>query len=516
MIMRSSLEMNVRLERAGRSLGDFLEEDLSRAYLGVGNDARVHLGIKSCSTFEIVNFSRSRFLERFRSFLHSFYVGKFGYWPPSPTRGQSVALPLTVYRSMYFEFRKLYEYLVDPRSSDSMQDNRPTDGGLCVLQNVVAFDRRHGYDSLPHPLPLVPEVPESMSKQKSPRRLKLFGHRQAKYDRRLEACNALSAATNSSNLPVTEFECPLVREYLYFEKVWTMEGSETVTYAEARKVRWILIYAILQTLISVTQAPKEVRDTKGVTYPLCCQIAGTPWKTGWKTPITKETSIQQPESPSKEKSPLEKSLEIKPDVDCSQSPSTSSVVLDTSPPSHAPSYAPSYAPSCAPSLPRKSSARKDSKPNTPTRKHPDPIKTKPSDMALLAQTRRTTALSSHPPQPEEIPPLPITPTSTYSKTPSCHTISPDQPQPNPGTSSCSITGPPASDPRWERSSTDSSTHSAASDNDNEGDDEEEESDGMEHMSVTGSISDPEEKGAKGGLLFGFHPNPKAARVLGMM
>lgn len=36
------------------------------------------------------------------------------------------------------------------------------------------------------------------------------------------------------------------------------------------------------------------------------------------------------------------------------------------------------------------------------------------------------------------------------------------------------------------------------------------------MSVTGSISDPEEKGAKGGLLFGFHPNPKAARVLGMM
>lgn len=55
MIMRSSLEMNVRLERAGRSLGDFLEDDLSRAYLGVGNDARVHLGIKSCSIFEISN-----------------------------------------------------------------------------------------------------------------------------------------------------------------------------------------------------------------------------------------------------------------------------------------------------------------------------------------------------------------------------------------------------------------------------------------------------------------------------
>lgn len=405
---------------------------------------------------------------------------------------------------MYFEFRKLYEYLVDPRSSDSMQDNRPTDGGLCVLQNVITFDRRQGYVSLPHPLPLVPEVSESMSKQKSPRRLKIFGNRQAKYDRRLEACNALSAATNSSNLPVTEFECPLVREYLYFEKVWTMEGSETVTYAEARKVRWILIYAILQTLISVTQAPKEVRDTKGVTYPLCCQIAGTPWKTGWKTPITKETSIQQPESSSKEKSSTEKSLEIKPDVDCSQPSSTPSVILDPSPQTH------------APTLPRKSSARKDSQPNTPTRKHPDPIKTNPVDMVLLAQTRKITALSSHPPQPEVIPPLPVTPTSTYSKTPSCHTIPPDLPQPKPDTPTFSITGLPTSDPGWERSSTDSSTRSAASDNDNEGDDEEEESDGMEHMSVTGSISDPEEKGAKGGLLFGFHPNPKAVRVLGMM
>lgn len=417
-----------------------------------------------------------------------------------------MALPLTVYRSMYFEFRKLYEYLVDPQSSDSMQDNRPTDGGLCILQNVIAFDRRHGYVSLPHPLPLVPEVLESMSKQKSPRRLKFFGNRQAKYDRRLEACNALSAATNSSNLPVTEFECPLVREYLYFEKVWTMEGSETVTYAEARKVRWILIYAILQTLISVTQAPKEVRDTKGVTYPLCCQIAGTPWKTGWKTPITKEASIQQPENHSKESSPPEESIEIKPDVDCSQSLSTQSIPIVPSPLSH------------APSLPHKSSARKDSKPNTPTRKHPDPIKTRPADMVLLAQTRKTTALSSHPPQPDEMPPLPVTPTSTYSKTPSCHTIPPAPRQPKIGTPSSSITGPPASDPGWERSSTDSSAHSAASDNDNdnEGDDEQEESDGMEHMSVTGSVSDPEEKGAKGGLLFGFHPNPKAVRVLGMM
>lgn len=68
MIMRSSLEMNVRLERAGRSLGDFLEEDLSRAYLGVGTDARVHLGNKSSSIFKLIN-SHSQVFRAIQIFL---------------------------------------------------------------------------------------------------------------------------------------------------------------------------------------------------------------------------------------------------------------------------------------------------------------------------------------------------------------------------------------------------------------------------------------------------------------
>ncbi len=211
---------------------------------------------------------------------------------------------------MYHEFRNLYEYLADPISSDSMQDNRPADGGLCVLQNVTAFDRRHKYASLPHPLPLVPEIPISMTKHKSNRRLKLFGNRQANFDHRLEAYAALSAATNSSSLSV--MECTLVREYLYFEKVWTMKESETVTCAEARKVRWILIYSILQTLISVTQSPKEVKDTEGVSYPLCCQTAGTPpWKNGLKSLKSEERQgVSSAETPTRGK-------EIKPDVEYS-------------------------------------------------------------------------------------------------------------------------------------------------------------------------------------------------------
>jgi hypothetical protein len=259
LILRAHLEMDLRLEHAGRSLGSFLEDDLSSTYLGLGHEAQAHL-------------------ERFRCFLRSFYLGKYGYWPPAPVQKNNTALPKSTYRTMYVDFRNLYEYLVDPNSSESIQDNRPADGGICVLQNIKNFDKRKKYASLPHPLPLIPELRTNVSLPKPSGMRKLLGKRQSKLDRRVIALTALSAATNSSSVAV--MECPLVREYLRFEKSWTMNESETITCSDARKVRWILIYSILQTLISVTRAPRQVRETEGVSYPLCCQIAGTPpWDT---------------------------------------------------------------------------------------------------------------------------------------------------------------------------------------------------------------------------------------------
>ena len=260
--------MSLRLERAGTSLETFLEDDLSSTYLGIGVQAQVHLA-------------------RFRSFLQAFYVGQYGYWPPTPAAPGHPAFSKAIYQSMYVEFRMLYEYLVDSNSSDSIQDNRPADGGICVLQNVQTFDRRNRYASLPHPLPLIPEVPREGSRPRTGGMSKLFRSRQKKLDRRVAAMTALLAATNPGDMDV--MECPLVREYLRFEKMWTLNESESVTGSDARKVRWILIYAILQTLISVTGAPTPVRDTEGVSYPLCCQIAGTPpWPTGAGTPQRKQ------------------------------------------------------------------------------------------------------------------------------------------------------------------------------------------------------------------------------------
>ncbi len=247
--------MDLRLEHAGETLGNFLEDEMSGSYLGLGLDARAHL-------------------ERFRSFLHSFYVQKYGYWPPPQTKRNSKTLPKSTYRTMYFEIRNLYEYLVDPSSSDSFQNDRPADGGICVLQNVKAFDKRHKYTTLSHSLPLLPQLSREMISQKTHGLAKIFGSKQLRVDRRVAACAALSAATNPNDMAV--MECRLVREYLKFEKSWSMSEEERISCADGRKVRWILIYAMLQTLISVTRAPQEVRDTEDVSYPLCCQIAGTP------------------------------------------------------------------------------------------------------------------------------------------------------------------------------------------------------------------------------------------------
>ncbi|KAL8995503.1 MAG: hypothetical protein Q9169_004763 [Polycauliona sp. 2 TL-2023] len=273
LITRAHMEMDLRLEHAGRSLGNFLEDDLSGAYLGLAAPARAHL-------------------DRFRSFLHSFYVAKHGYWPPTRTNPSSAAFSKATFKTMYFEFRNLYEYLVDTSSSSEPQVNRPADGGICVLQNITAFDKRRRYVSLPHSLPLLPELPIQAGRPNTVRKL-FKASSTMKAERRATALAALSAATNPSDIKI--LDCGLVREYLRFEKSWTLlEKDESVSCSDARKVRWILIYAILQTLISVTRAPPEVRDTEGVSYPLCCQIAGTPpWDEDGKKAALKKHTLKQ-------------------------------------------------------------------------------------------------------------------------------------------------------------------------------------------------------------------------------
>ncbi|KAF2418958.1 hypothetical protein EJ08DRAFT_702923 [Tothia fuscella] len=260
LICRAYLEMDLHLARVTKSLSNFLEEDFSSVHLGLSNGARAHL-------------------DRFRSFLYTYYVEKFGYWPPPKGTVFSKALC----KSMYFDFRSLYDYLVDLDSNDSLQDQRFATGGICVLQNIQAFDARHKYIPLPHPHPLLPVEPKDRSIAEGTRSrmsLKMI-HRPSKTDRHISARDALFTATNKRDTALET--APLVQAYRRFERRCTLLPEEKVSLTDGRKVRWMLIYGIVQMLVSVIRAPKEVRDVDSPTYPLCCLVAETfPWKGGAK------------------------------------------------------------------------------------------------------------------------------------------------------------------------------------------------------------------------------------------
>jgi hypothetical protein len=144
--------MDMRLEHAGEMLGSFLSDDLSDAHLGLSTSARAHL-------------------DKFRSFLQSYYVAKLGYYPPTAPEGSSTAFPKNVYRQMRQEFQTLYDYLVDSNSEATPFSQQ---GGICVLQTVEAFDSRHKYPSLPNTLPLLPECDDTSSKSTVSRRLSWY------------------------------------------------------------------------------------------------------------------------------------------------------------------------------------------------------------------------------------------------------------------------------------------------------------------------------------------------------
>jgi hypothetical protein len=301
--------MNVRLEKAGRMLGSFLSDDLAEAHLGLTSGARSHL-------------------DKFRSFLQSYYVAKLGYFPPSDG-----AFPKNIYGQMCSEFQKLYDLMVDAQFSSV--DNIPTsqNGGICVIQCTQAFDARHKFPSLEHPLPLLPEIEESAS-LKSPRLSKRFSFSaktdKMKPDPRLVSFSALNKATNREHQEL--YDCSLVRAYRGFEKECVFNPSkadkhEKLSQIDARKVRWILVYSVLQTLLSVTKVTDQVRDTQNVPYHLCVLTAGCP---PWKSQRPLETLLRTQTDQTKEDSRTSTSssrpvsiaesmqvipMQLKPDID---------------------------------------------------------------------------------------------------------------------------------------------------------------------------------------------------------
>lgn len=249
LIHEARLEMDVRLARASMSIETFFGDDLSGNFLGLPQAARDHF-------------------DRFRSFLHGYYIEKYGFWPPAGFSTDSSRY--AIYASIYSDFRNLYHHLVDPDSSSDAGDHFINMGGVCTLQNIQAFDRKHGFESLQRPLPRLPQEPSSNSKTPQLSRRRSWNPvTQKKMDRETRKKMRTQALIDASNRDVAIMECPLIRRYSTFETKSVSDELETVSWVDGRKVRWILTYAILQTLISIMAAPKLVRNTQGLSYPLC-------------------------------------------------------------------------------------------------------------------------------------------------------------------------------------------------------------------------------------------------------
>ncbi|KAN0114807.1 hypothetical protein V8E51_004351 [Hyaloscypha variabilis] len=310
LVTRSRFEMDMRLDNCGRKLGSFLSDDLSEAHLGLSPAARAHL-------------------DRFRTFLQSYYVAKLGYYPPTSCEARSAAFPKNIFGQMCQEFQKLYDYLVDSNftSSDTLPISHQ--GGICVQQTVDSFNQRHKLPPLLHPLPLLPEVKEESATQRPSlnRRFSFMPKAdKMKPDARLVAFSSLCKATNRTDQSL--FDCTLVRAYRGFEKECSFSNSKVdnndkLSQSDARKVRWILIYATLQTLLSATMPPEQVRDIQNVPYNICVLTAGCPpWKEQRPLQTLLRTQTDQTKLDFKallkvdaDANSEKETIEIKPDID---------------------------------------------------------------------------------------------------------------------------------------------------------------------------------------------------------
>lgn len=254
---KARAEMNLRLSCAAEMLQSFLEDDLSEAHLGLSPEGRIHL-------------------DRFRTFLYNFYTARFGYYPPPSVDAKSSIFEPFVYQTMLADFGALYDYLVDKSFTTAESSPALAQGGICTLQSVHSFDLRHQYPSLINPLPLLPEIaPPPPSK-----RLSWFSKAdKLRPDRRLVSHAAMMKATNMARLDL--FDNELVLAYRKFEEDLSFSGRKTekpekLSPVDARKIRWILIYSVYQTLRSCALVAPEVREPRDAPYHLAVSTANLP------------------------------------------------------------------------------------------------------------------------------------------------------------------------------------------------------------------------------------------------
>ncbi|KAI1120898.1 hypothetical protein F5Y10DRAFT_113330 [Nemania abortiva] len=251
--------------------------------------------------------------ERLQQFLINHYAKTCGTWPPAEsgthtttTDGEEMWLTRTVTQMLQRDFGALYDYLVnrdivwdesEMRSSRkwmmvSESGNKSFDADtddLPLTDLLIEFDNRMRFPHIPHPYPL---VPDSISPSVSVSVMPLSSRDKGKKDKGAKSSStaaddrtlerrvqlAYTEATNIYNLGSEFAQSDLIESFVKFEKTDQIGAVDPFC---ARRGRWVLIYAVLQTLASVSVDSPNVRYKDGVAYHLSPRLKGTrtpPWK----------------------------------------------------------------------------------------------------------------------------------------------------------------------------------------------------------------------------------------------
>ncbi|KAK2604166.1 hypothetical protein N8I77_007117 [Diaporthe amygdali] len=293
LIRLARIDLDTRLSRGGAMLSDLLETELSEAHLGLSTGARAHL-------------------DRFRGYIQGFYTTKFGYFPPPPAEaGRSTVFKPELYSTLKADFDALYEYLVDERFTTAGNSPFEAQGGLCTLQSVQAFDSRNKFTPQDHPFPLLPETPKSKESRRMSMPWQFVAARASEVklrpDQRLIVHAALMKATNHTKVHLLENR--LVLAYRQFEEGSVLtphKADRAVSQVDARKVRWLFVYAMHQVLRSCANVPSEVKFTDRVNYHLSVSTKGLPpWEArDQRTSRTSLRAVSDSAVVNKAKSPL--------------------------------------------------------------------------------------------------------------------------------------------------------------------------------------------------------------------
>ncbi|RMZ89215.1 hypothetical protein DV736_g3544, partial [Chaetothyriales sp. CBS 134916] len=276
LISDGRVDLEAKLDRVMRSISNFFEDNLTRDFRGLPQIAREHM-------------------DRFRSFLHSYYIEKYGFWPPPNFHQETVQKE--IYQSIHTDFRKLYQHLADPKSALLGTDpDIAANTGVYTLQSIRQFDTKYHHRPLPLSLPMLP-CADSVEIAPTPKLRKLHSWNpiaKRKMAREHRNARRVQALIDSSNRDWMIMNDSLVRRFSEFEAESALDILEPVSLEDGRKVRWIVIYSILQILASVIDTPQQVRNGDGLSYSLCCRTPDClPWLSEAQSAFADEWASKQ-------------------------------------------------------------------------------------------------------------------------------------------------------------------------------------------------------------------------------